>query len=214
MVIKEKILFLSFLESHLRSTQTHFIYHSSKQMFFMKKLILIFFAGLFFTSCNNKGTSTNETAKDTSSTVVTSTQKMNYPYIINHPDNWEMGSNENTMNALMALKSFENGNVAETVKYFADSVTLRFDGMDKKLSNDSLKAMFAKSRSALKNLSIKMYDWESVISKDKSEEYVTIWYKQIWEDMKGNKDSASKVNDIKMKNGKITELDEYTRKYH
>jgi hypothetical protein len=180
----------------------------------MKKLILIFFAGLFFTSCNNKGTSTNEAANDTSATAVTSTQKMNYPYTIENPDNWEIGSNENTMNALMALKSFENGNVAETVKYFADSVSLRFDGMDKKLSNDSLKTMFTKSRSALKNMSIKMYDWESVISKDKNEEYVTIWYKEIWEDMKGNKDSASKVNDIKMKNGKITELDEYTRKYH
>jgi hypothetical protein len=74
--------------------------------------------------------------------------------------------------------------------------------------------MFTKSRNAMKNILIKMYDWESVVSKDKSEEYVTIWYKQIWEDMKGNKDSASLVNDIKMKNGKITELDEYTRRYH
>ena len=180
----------------------------------MKKLILIFFAGLFFTSCNNKGTSTNEATKDTSATAVTGTQKMNYPYTIEHPDNWEIGSKENTMNALMALKSFENENVEEAVKYFGDSVTLRFDGMDKKISNDSLKAMLAKSRSALKSMSIKMYDWEPVISKDKSEEYVTIWYKEIWEDMKGNKDSVSLVNDLKMKNGKIIELDEYTRKYH
>jgi hypothetical protein len=86
--------------------------------------------------------------------------------------------------------------------------------MDKKVSNDSLKAIFAKSRSALKSMSIKMYDWESVVSKDKNEEYVTLWYKEIWEDAKGNKDSASLVNDVKMKNGKITELDEYTRKYH
>ena len=180
----------------------------------MKNLILIFFAGVFFTSCDNKGTSTNEATKDTSTKAVTSTQKMNYPYTIEHPDNWEIGSNENTMNALMALKSFENGNVDETVKYFGDSVNLRFDGMDKKVSNDSLKAMFTKSRNALKNISIKMYDWESVVSKDKDEEYVTIWYKEIWEDAKGNKDSAALVNDLKMKNGKITELDEYTRKYH
>jgi hypothetical protein len=180
----------------------------------MKKLILIFFAGLFLTSCNNKGTSTNEATKDTSARAVSSTQKMNYPYTIDHPDNWETGSTENTMNALMALKSFENGNVDETIKYFGDSVNLRFDGMDKTVSNDSAKAMFTKSRKALKSMSIKMEDWESVVSKDKSEEYVTLWYKQIWEDMRGNKDSAALVNDIKMKDGKIIGLDEYTRKYH
>ncbi|MEO5650756.1 MAG: hypothetical protein ABIR03_12640 [Ginsengibacter sp.] len=179
----------------------------------MKKLILIFFGGLALTSCNNKSTSTNEIVKDTSAAEV-SNQKMNYPYTIDHPDNWETGSNDNTMNALMALKSYENGNVDETMKYFGDSVYVRFDGMDKKVSLDSLKAMFTKFRSGLKSLSVKMYDWESVISKDKKEEYVTLWYQEKWEDMKGNKDSAAMVNDFKMKNGKILELDQYTRKYH
>ncbi|MDQ6889125.1 MAG: hypothetical protein M3Z56_02435 [Bacteroidota bacterium] len=59
-----------------------------------------------------------------------------------------------------------------------------------------------------------MQDWESVISKDKSEEWVTIWYRQKWEDMNGRKDSTDVVNDLKLKNGKIMRLDEYTRKLH
>ncbi len=35
-----------------------------------------------------------------------------------------------------------------------------------------------------------MEDWESVISKDKKEEWVTLWYSQKWEDMKGKTDSS------------------------
>ena len=66
----------------------------------------------------------------------------------------------------------------------------------------------------MKNLSVQMYDWESVISKDKQEEYVTFWYRERWEDMKGIKDSIDLINDLKMKNGKIIGMDEFARKLH
>jgi hypothetical protein len=55
------------------------------------------------------------------------------------------------------------------------------------LSNDSLKAMFKKSRALDKSLTIDMYYWESVKNKVTNEEYITIWYKQKWEDMKWGK---------------------------
>jgi hypothetical protein len=38
-------------------------------------------------------------------------------------------------------------NIDEAVTYFGDSVTVRFDELDAKLSNDSLKAMFKKKQS-------------------------------------------------------------------
>ena len=59
-----------------------------------------------------------------------------------------------------------------------------------------------------------MQDWESVISKDKNEEYVTIWYRQYGENEDGKKDSIDVINDLKMKNGKIIGLDEYRRKLY
>ncbi|MEO6905894.1 MAG: hypothetical protein ABI148_06005, partial [Ginsengibacter sp.] len=65
-----------------------------------------------------------------------------------------------------------------------------------------------------KNWKIKMQDWESVISNDKKDEYVTLWYRQYSENMKGVKDSTDIINDLKMKDGKIIGLDEYTRKLH
>ena len=179
----------------------------------MKKLILIFLGGVIFTSCNDGGTSAAEPVADSSSKE-TVTQKMDYPYTIDNSDYWETGSSDNTMKVLTSLKSYENGNVEETVTYFGDSVRLQFDALDKTVSNDSLKAMFTRSRSALKSMSIKMEDWESVISKDKKVEYVTLWYREHWEDMDGKKDSVDMVNDLKMKDGKCIELTQYERKLH
>ena len=57
-----------------------------------------------------------------------------------------------------------------------------------------------------------MDDWESVISKDKSMEYVSLWYKEMWEDAKGKKDSLEQMDDLRMKNGKIIGLNEKSRK--
>ncbi len=48
-------------------------------------------------------------------------------------------------------------------------------------------------------MNVKMGDWESVVSKDGKEEWVTMWYKQIWEDNKGKKDSADYIDDLRLK---------------
>jgi hypothetical protein len=63
------------------------------------------------------------------------------------------------------------------------------------------------------NVTVYMQDWESVISKDKQDEWVTLWYKQVWTDKKGKMDSMEVVNDAKIVNGKIVVLDEAIRHY-
>ena len=172
--------------------------------------MLLFSTAIAFAACNNGGTATTEAPKDSTAAATA----MNYPYTIEHPDYWEMGSSENTVVALSALKAFENGNIPETMKYFGDSVHLQFDGLDTTLPSDSLQAMFTDMRNGYKSINVKMNDWESVISKDKKEEWVTLWYRQKWEDTKGNTDSSDFIDDLKLKDGKIVRLDEYTRKLH
>lgn len=181
----------------------------------MKQLLMLFLGGVLFTSCNNQGSSANEAAEDSTSATTTTqqAQKMDYPYTIDHPDNWDVGSQQNTMNVLKSLKAWEDNKMDEAAKYFADSVHVRFDGIDKKISNDSLKAFITPDATA-KSWSLKMQDWESVISKDKKDEYVTVWYREFHENKEGKKDSVDVINDIKMKEGKIIGLDQYVRKLH
>lgn len=178
----------------------------------MKKL-LAFLLPVVAISCNNSGSGSKGSNAD-SGAKSSSGSNMNYPYKIDKPDNWEIGSPNNTMIALSSLKAWEEGKMDESAKYFADTVGVYFDGPDMKLTNDSLKKLFQSSWDQYKTVKVNMRDWESVISKDKSEEWVTIWYVQNWETKKGVVDSASIINDIMIKNGKIKRLYEYTRKLH
>lgn len=177
----------------------------------MKKLTLLLFTGIVF-SCNNVDTTSKDATKD--SPAIATASALNYPYTIEHPDNWEIGSATNTMIALSSLKAWEEGNMDESLKYFGDSVRVEFDGIDKKMSRDSLRTMLTGGRNAYKALKVKMDDWESVIAKDKSEEWVTIWYTETFETTAGVNDSSAVINDLQLKDGKIIRLSEYTRKLH
>ena len=181
----------------------------------MKGLTLLFIAAIAC-SCNNTTTTAKGGNSDTtiSKTTPESGTVPDYPYKIEHPDNWEVGSSANTMVVLKALKAWEENKMDESLAYFADSVVVKFDALDKKMSNDSLKAFLGAGRNSFKTVNERVSDWESVISKDKSEEWVTIWYTQSWEEKNGAKDSSAVINDLKLKNGKITRIDEYTRKLH
>lgn len=177
----------------------------------MKKVIFLSLIIYSLVSCKDDASTAKTDSKD--STVATATDYTNYPYNIKDPDTWETGDKQHTLNVLKSLKAFENGKIDDAVSYFADSVRLRFDEMDEKVSNDSLKAIFTKWRGMNKTVKIDMGDWESVKSKAKNEEYVSLWYKQSWEANDGKKDSVSVMDDLKIENGKIVELDEKTRKY-
>lgn len=178
----------------------------------MKRLLLIFLPAIAL-SCNNGGSTSKEVTKDSTANRNLSTA-MDYPYKIDHPDNWDIGGSSNTMVSLKSLKAWEEGKMDESIKYFADSIRVFFDGPEKKMTNDSLKVMLKSGRDIYKTIKINMQDWESVISKDRSEEWVTLWYTENWETQKGEKDSLSVVNDLKLKDGKITRLYEYSRKLH
>jgi len=85
--------------------------------------------------------------------------------------------------------------------------------MEGTFSKDSLRKMFTAQRSDLKSMKIYMDDYESVKSKDGKQQYVSLWYKQIWEDKKGNTDSIEQMNDLRIVNGKIASLSEKSRRY-
>jgi hypothetical protein len=176
----------------------------------MKKLLLIAAVAFIATRCNNETAST-----DTKASPDSSTAKYDYAYLPeNHPpDNWEAGSQENVVLALKTLKAFENKDIEGALAGFADSVRWSADLMDKKLSKDSLRAMFNQAYTELASVKVKMSDYEAVISKDKKHEWVTLWYTQINTDKKGKVDSMAYVDDLKIENGKITVLDEKGRRF-
>ena len=175
---------------------------------------LTFLAGLgllAFMSCNQAST-TSESADTSKPADAAVEESVTYAYTIEDPDQWEWGSKKNSETALNALKGFETGDIAGTMKYWGDSVRLEFDNYEKKLSNDSVKALFTSWRGNYKDIKIKMEDFESVISKDKEKEYVSLWYTEYTTDTKGVQDSVECMDDLLFKDGKIVMLSEKRRK--
>ena len=142
----------------------------------------------------------------------TSTTTPTYPYTIKHPDYWMIDtSHANTMVALTALKSYETMDTATMKKCFADSIDFKHNGGEFKGTVGQFAKMAIDMAKSVKNTKIDMKDWEAVVSNDKKEEWVTLWYTQKWTDAKGVTDSVELVNDMQFKNGKIAKLNEYLR---
>lgn len=166
----------------------------------MKKTIIPVLLCLWMAGCKNAAN--NDTA---------ATPKTAYAYTIDKPDNWEIGSSENTAVALASLKAFEENKIDQCLGYFADSVVWKFDNMNSKISKDSLKSIMVGFRSQINSISIRMADFVSNISKDKKDEWVTMWYDQTVTDKNGVAVTKALINDVKLVNGKIVEIDEATR---
>ena len=178
----------------------------------MKQAFLIACIVMLIVGCNDKTASTNAVISDTPATAVAHAlppaPKLDYPYTLEQPyKNWQPGNQQHAVTVMKGLKAYENGDVDGCMVAFGDSIDLKSDGFRNKFSNDSLRKFFTKARNNMKSLKVKMGDWESVISEDKKDEYVTLWYKEITVDKKGKTDSLSVVEDFKMVNGKIVELD-------
>ena len=169
---------------------------------------------LFVYGCDSKTENTDAASTDSTKMVTANAAALVYPYTLEEPyRDWQPGDQQHAATAMKALKGYETGDMDACIAGFGDSVEVRFDYYQAKLSNDSLKTFFTNARAQYTSMTIKMGDWESVISKDKKSEYVTLWYKQIFTDKKGKTDSLSVINDCKMVNGKIAELSENIRHF-
>jgi hypothetical protein len=173
----------------------------------MRKTITLCLLVYIAISCNSS------VKKDTTKEDSVGAHKPGYAYTINKPDNWETGNPQNTALVLTSLKAFENNKLDECVIYFADTVSWKSDYIESKLSRQGLKDLFILSWKDVASMKINMQDFESVISKDKKDEYVTLWYMQTVTDKKGKTDSIFISNDVKLENGKITELNETIRHF-
>ena len=177
----------------------------------MRKLLFVSCVA-FMTACGDAPKEESTTVSGAADSTATATV-IEYPYKLNEPyKNWQPGDQQHAVTVMNSLQAWENGDIAKSMEPFADSVEINFDNWAGTYSKDSLAKQFSAYRSSLASASVQMQDWESVIAQDKSEEWVTLWYKQITTDKKGKTDSMACVNDARIVNGKIAVLNEAVRR--
>lgn len=171
----------------------------------MKQLIVLSFLVFLMAACNNatETKTTDEGSETKAAAEITLPFPLVQPY-----KNWKTGSTENVVAAMNSLKAFVDKDATALAATLGDSIDIQLDYYHEKLSRDSAVNMFMAQRAMYNELTITMYDYESVISEDKKDEWVTIWYKQAWKDNNGKADSMNVIDDCKMQNGKMIQLDE------
>ena len=88
----------------------------------MKQILFSACAAFLLVGCQPAATTTE--SKDSSSTAEASTAAVtyDYPYTIDHPDNWTPGDQQHVVTVLKGLKAFENGDIPAAMASFGDSV--------------------------------------------------------------------------------------------
>ncbi len=180
----------------------------------MKQFLITICVVFIFTGCNDSKKEETPVAEVPAETPAVTETKAPLAYPLSKPyRDWQIGSHQNVVNAMAGLKAFVDKDFAALEAVTGDSLELTFDFMNEKMNKDSAMKMFNKLRGTYGEIKIVMYDYVPVISADKSEEWVTMWYKQVWQDSKGKWDSANVVDDFKMKNGKMIVLDEKMQRF-
>jgi hypothetical protein len=150
----------------------------------MKQLLVIACLVVAAAGCNNEDKT--KTTSEAGETKTAAAAEVKLPIPLAAPyRNWQIGSTENVVAAMNSLKTFMDKDYTAMAATIGDSLELDFDNYQAKLSHDSAVNMFTGMRNMYNDLKVTMYDYVSVISADKKEEWVTLWYKQAWKNDKG-----------------------------
>ena len=179
----------------------------------MKKIIFPVFLFVLM-SCNETGSKETLGAENT---VVDSTAKnadnLDYAFTKTSKSNYVMGDPAQIQMVLKSLKAFESNNIDELVTNFGDTIGLYFDNFSAKVSRDSAKTILTNNRNNYDSYKINMHDWETVKSTNTDDEWVSLWYTEIYQEKGGKVDSINIMDDVKLKNGKIVEINGYVRRF-
>jgi len=182
----------------------------------MKKVLLLSTSCLFIYSCANNADKTAATSSDTTKVAAssTTTPAVEYPYTATYSSQMEAGDPNNSKKVLDIYKDYDNGNLLAHKEYFADSVEFDLAGGENiKGTRDSILNIAQKGRSNLKSAEDKIITFISSHAKDKGENWVSVWTKEIDTHKDGKIDSIIlNENWMLNKDGKIAYMTQLSAK--
>jgi len=155
----------------------------------MKKILLVA-AVAALAACNSSNDAKVESMnKDSSSAKMD--DNMNYPYTADYSHNFEFGDPKNAMTILQLYKDWDANTLDNSKNLFAENNDSMFfaDGNVFFGGRDSLFAAAKQMRGQMGNVVDSVHAWMPLRSKDKNEDWVVIWTREIATDAKGKRTS-------------------------
>ena len=175
----------------------------------MKKSLLFIFSSIIFFGCSSNGPKQEEVKTDST----TKKEVLNYPFTAKYSLNWQPGDEQNAVLVLNSIKKYIDGDVKGSFSYFADSITFVADKFLFIGKKDSLEALMTPMRAQSTSMSFQPDTWITAYYPDKKDTWVTVWGVQKWTLKNGKTDSFYIAEDVRVKDGKILEIDEKMRLY-
>ena len=154
----------------------------------MKK-ILVYASIAVLAACN----SNNEPAKVEAMNAGGDSTKVDnttYPYTADYSHDFELGSSKNALTLLQIYKDWDNNTLDNSKNSFAEQDTMVFAGGTMFAgTRDSFFVVANKERARLGNVVDSVHAWLPLRSKDKNEDWVLIWTREISTDAKGKRTS-------------------------
>ncbi len=175
----------------------------------MKK-ILVFASVALFAACNS-GTDNAKVESMGTGADSTKMDSTSYPYTADYSHNFEIGSTKNSTTLLQVYKDWDNNTLGNSKNSFADIDTMIFsDGTMFAGSRDSFFTIANQMRAQMGTVVDSVHAWVPLKSKDKNEDWVLIWAREIATNAAGKK-TAKELHEVWRfdKDGKINLVYQY-----
>lgn len=161
-------------------------------------------------ACNSNE---DRTKVDSASASDSASKNTSYAYTASYSSDFEMGDAKNSSRILDLWKVWEDGDLTKGQQFFADSVEMYMaNGMVLRGSKDSMIATIQNYRNRYTSMKCTVAAFLPSKSKDKNEDWVSIWGKEISIDKSGKTDSVQLQETWRLNNeGKVNLMYQYAR---
>jgi hypothetical protein len=176
----------------------------------MRKIYL-FAAIAFLVACTSGADKSKTEAMTASDSDSAKQESLTYPFTPDYSSNFEIGDAKNAQTLLQLYQNWDNNTLDNSKSSFAEIDTMYFsDGSMFAGSRDSLFAVANRMRGQMGSVVDSVHAWVPLRSKDKKEDWVLIWTREISTDLKGKK-TAKELHEVWRfdKNGKINLVYQY-----
>ncbi|MEO6733033.1 MAG: hypothetical protein ABIN01_17545 [Ferruginibacter sp.] len=153
----------------------------------MQKLIAFFSLAVVAISCNNKAA---ESSTETTGKADSASTKPALPYTASYSSSFEMGNDDFTGTILQgSWKDWENNTMDNMKSWVADTIVAFHSDNSVIRGADSLQARWKRGRAEYTSVLDTIQAVMPVYSKDKKENWVLVWAKEINTKANGTKDT-------------------------
>lgn len=177
------------------------------------RTMYLFVSIAFLVACTSSPNKSETEAVKTTGADSAKQEVLKYPYMAAYSSDFEIGPAKNALTLLELYQNWDNNTLDNSRNSFAENDTMFFaDGNMFAGNRDSLFVIAKKMRGQMGTVVDSIHAWIPLRSRDKKENWVVIWTREISTDAKGKKAARELQETWRFdENGKVNLMYQYAQ---